>query len=251
MTKLMIDNFTKEEKKMNKRMIYNLVGRLRAVTAVFLMVLLSSFFAGAVSGVNAQTVKKQTASSEGGGQKEGIKVHGHWIIEVRNPNGTLVERREFENSLIDGNMLVTFLSRNGTPGLWRVELAGTNGPCLLAGAQAPCSAVEATDPSTASNISKSLTLSFIGQKSKVLVLSGSVTAAADGEIDEVLTQLTRCGPGLAPGALNSVCLNTPAQNFTGTDLATPVNGQCSPNTACVVTVVAGQIIQVTVVISFS
>jgi hypothetical protein len=33
------------------------------------------------------------------GQHEGITVHGHWVIEVRNPDGTLVTRREFENML--------------------------------------------------------------------------------------------------------------------------------------------------------
>ena len=33
------------------------------------------------------------------GPSEGIKVHGHWEMEVRNPDGTLVTRREFENEL--------------------------------------------------------------------------------------------------------------------------------------------------------
>jgi hypothetical protein len=33
-------------------------------------------------------------------QQEGIKVHGHWTIEVRDPDGRLVERRQFENALV-------------------------------------------------------------------------------------------------------------------------------------------------------
>ena len=33
-------------------------------------------------------------------QQEGIKVHGHWTIEVRGPDGRLVERRQFENALV-------------------------------------------------------------------------------------------------------------------------------------------------------
>jgi hypothetical protein len=33
------------------------------------------------------------------GNHEGIKVHGHWTIEVRNPDGKLVSHTEFENSL--------------------------------------------------------------------------------------------------------------------------------------------------------
>jgi len=33
---------------------------------------------------------------------EGIKVHGHWVLELKNPDGKLVERREFNNSLVTG-----------------------------------------------------------------------------------------------------------------------------------------------------
>ena len=33
-----------------------------------------------------------------GGPAEGIKVHGHWTIEVRDPDGTLVTHREFEKA---------------------------------------------------------------------------------------------------------------------------------------------------------
>jgi len=33
---------------------------------------------------------------------EGIKVHGHWVLQVKNADGTLGERREFNNSLVPG-----------------------------------------------------------------------------------------------------------------------------------------------------
>jgi len=36
------------------------------------------------------------------GQHEGVTVHGHWIIEVKKPNGELVKHVEFENSLDPG-----------------------------------------------------------------------------------------------------------------------------------------------------
>ena len=43
---------------------------------------------------------ESTVAKHGGeGMHEGIKVHGHWVIEVRNPDGRLVQRRDFENSL--------------------------------------------------------------------------------------------------------------------------------------------------------
>src|SRR5713226_6208411 len=78
---------------------------LRVMTAAFLTLLLGAFYPGVVSNLKAQTPKKAetptkaSAASESGGQKEGIKVHGHWTIDVRNPDGTLVTHREFENSL--------------------------------------------------------------------------------------------------------------------------------------------------------
>jgi hypothetical protein len=36
------------------------------------------------------------------GQQEGITVHGHWTIDVKNPDGKLVKHVEFENSLDPG-----------------------------------------------------------------------------------------------------------------------------------------------------
>jgi hypothetical protein len=42
------------------------------------------------------------AAQEGkGGVQEGIRVHGNWVIEVRHPDGTLVERREFKSALTE------------------------------------------------------------------------------------------------------------------------------------------------------
>ncbi len=61
------------------------------------------------------------ASNSAGHQ--GIRVHGHWVLQVKNPDGTLGERREFENSLVtdlaytSGNeYLVGLLSGDLTPG---------------------------------------------------------------------------------------------------------------------------------------
>ncbi len=53
---------------------------------------------------------------------EGITVHGHWTIEVRDPDGTLAERREFENELLGGGVgaMVDILGRISTPGDWEI-----------------------------------------------------------------------------------------------------------------------------------
>jgi hypothetical protein len=53
---------------------------------------------------------------------EGIKVHGHWVIDVRNPDGALVRHKDFENSLVTqgqfvsgDQLLAALLSGNVTP----------------------------------------------------------------------------------------------------------------------------------------
>jgi hypothetical protein len=45
--------------------------------------------------------EESSKSSQPG--NEGIKIHGHWVLQVKNPDGTLGERREFNNSLITTN----------------------------------------------------------------------------------------------------------------------------------------------------
>jgi len=40
------------------------------------------------------------ASPSSRGPLEGITVHGHWTIVVRNADGSIVSRQEFENALI-------------------------------------------------------------------------------------------------------------------------------------------------------
>src|SRR5438093_6635754 len=76
----------------------------------------------------------QTAERPGGPQK-GIEVHGHWVVEVRNIDGTLAERREFENDLFGGSrILAQLLSGAISVGnKWAVALGtfpfGNPGPC--------------------------------------------------------------------------------------------------------------------------
>jgi hypothetical protein len=61
--------------------------------------------------------------------KQGIKVHGHWLLVVKNPDGSVSDHREFENDLVapspnanadgflSGNQLLgLLLSGSGVPG---------------------------------------------------------------------------------------------------------------------------------------
>jgi hypothetical protein len=70
------------------------------------------------------------------GQHEGITVHGHWTIEVKNPDGSLVQHVEFENALQAAgvDLLPALLGRTASPGAWAIMLSSDQttsvpGPC--------------------------------------------------------------------------------------------------------------------------
>src|SRR2546426_7465271 len=99
--------------------------RLRVTVAVLLISVITMLPLGFSQTVKAQTPSKAPARAEPkGGQVEGIKVHGHWTIDLRNPDGTLVTHREFENAFNNPNLLGGFLARQQTPGQWIVILQG-------------------------------------------------------------------------------------------------------------------------------
>lgn len=67
------------------------------------------------------------------GRGESIQVHGHWTIDVRNPDGALASHNEFENALepTGAAALAALLLRAGSLPTWQVELIGASGgPCV-------------------------------------------------------------------------------------------------------------------------
>ena len=176
---------------------------------------------------------------------EGIAVHGRWTIEVRDPDGGLVERREFDNALTIAGAAALAKTIGGlrVPAEWRVTLSrlstGGNSPC--GGAPAECIAVTSTMLLTGPNIFETLSVSVpnSGPNADKLVLSGSVTALVDGVIDTVGSNILFCGPVRPPG--------TACGSGDGLGFSTITQASVSP----AVSVVAGQQILVTVVITFS
>ena len=179
----------------------------------------------------------QTAKPAGG-MGEGIKVHGHWTIEVKNPDGTQVERHEFDNALdVPGqSLLPAFLGRRLTPGSWGIMV--WDGLCPAEYGAEQCRIVESSSNLTASATTfPNLVLGLPPHGHPGAVsLSGSFTAANAGHITRVATTLGSCAGTWAP----STCtVGVPAPIFSGTVLTTPIPVQ------------QGQIVQVTVLISFS
>jgi hypothetical protein len=169
-------------------------------------------------------------------RSESVGVHGHWTIEVRNRDGSLARRHEFKNALQnDGaRALVDVLAGTLAFGPMSVILSGSPSPCG-GGRGGAASCVITPIAATQS------------QPVGALVLTGSVTADNNGTINLVQTRThTECGPGPTgpPGSGQCATLNLPLV-FTAHSFDTP-GSPIAP-----IPVVTGQIIQVTVMLSFS
>ncbi len=58
---------------------------------------------------------------------EPVVVHGHWMLEVLNRDGSLAERREFENSLNEGaKALAQVLARQRSVGKWGIRISAAS-----------------------------------------------------------------------------------------------------------------------------
>jgi hypothetical protein len=201
----------------------------------------------------ADNAAKQNVSEETtlhGGPHEGIKVHGHWTLEVRNPDGTVVTHRDFENSLTNGatggaSLLATVLGRANTTGNWEIQLQ--NSPSATSQSGATVLFIdEPTFPGSAeTNVFKNLTVANAGG---TLTISGSATvpSAFGTVVGYVGTFNYYCPNTTSPSACpSSNSLVSTEDSFTGRAL----DGQNGDPAA--VPVSAGQTVAVTVVISFS
>src|SRR5262245_30060795 len=127
----------------------------------------------------------------GGGQAEGIKVHGHWTIEVKNQDGTLASRHEVENELYTGNILLAGqLGRLYSNPTWRIRMIDQVGrtewgPCGGAGHEQPCLIGEPSDQGAQSNNLSVLVPLSGGVAAGTVELSGSITATDTKPINVV------------------------------------------------------------------
>jgi hypothetical protein len=205
--------------------------------------------------VRSATEKNATAENspaekhpQPGTQQEGITVHGHWIIEIRQASGAIVTHREFENSIAGGSgdkLLAQLLSRQLSQGLWLITLVGSPQVCASPAVGVVCWIAE---PGLLSTTSQPLVPSYEFETLKVslsgntLVLSGIATAYQSGAIIQVGTNNFPCVPTFSVAAPCTVASNNTLEGevpFTAATLSAPIS------------VSAGQTIAVTVSISFS
>jgi hypothetical protein len=208
-----------------------------------------AFAALALGAFDGDTTKGQDAggvTSEADGVGEGIKVHGDWVIEVRNADGSVAERREFDNALHSQGQqtIANFLSRQYFVGAWGVFLSGSpanSSPCTFNAGVGECLVHENFPPAFQGfgGVEKFPALTVTTDPAPccngtTVVLQGNFDASRDGNIGSVLTSMCFSFP---PNTDPSTCNN--AGTFTATSLQTPVN------------VTTGQQVLVTVRISFS
>jgi hypothetical protein len=90
----------------------------------------------ALAGLVLPPAAAAQAAERPSGPREGVKVHGHWVIEVKNADGSVAQRKEFENELalpgdepyagVGNRILAALLSRQASVGLWEIQLHGVN-----------------------------------------------------------------------------------------------------------------------------
>jgi hypothetical protein len=188
--------------------------------------------------------QEQKAKPEARGKTEGIKVHGHWVLEIRNPDGSVASRKEFENSLATGTgngavLIAQLLAGGVTAGPWAVIIGvvtgGASYSLFAAQTAALCSYLSSSPP--VYPCSSSLTISGTGAGQLIFQGSTPATTAAGG-VAGVGTEVFTCANNTGPQS----CL-AQSGGFLGGPALTPAQGG--------MTIQVGQNITVTVTISFS
>lgn len=117
---------------------------------------------------------------------DSIKVHGAWTIELRNPDGSLAARHQFNNALLQpgGDFLARLLGGTQTLGEWAVTLASRVGEAICANG-VDCFLRQNPPPGEPRLI---VDVPATGPHAGRLVLRGTVNADTTGVIQSVVTQ---------------------------------------------------------------
>ena len=174
--------------------------------------------------VAPHSIDAQQRVAGAGGPRESIEIRGNWTIDVREKDGRLASRHEFRNHLaVSGpGALAALLSGDGSVGGWYLALAGTY-------------AVESNNTRLDSKPAVFKTL-LITNTGGTVVLKGTVTAQQDGPFSSVNSGVFLCPSTVSPAACK-VSPDAVDNAFSFKDINT-------------ITLVKGQIVQVSVTFTF-
>jgi hypothetical protein len=225
----------------------------------------------------AVTPSKVVAEEEEGPAKpqkpgfEGIKMHGHWVIDLKNPDGSLAKHTEFENSLqtTGATALLSLLAGQAVSTSLVISLIDSNGghTFLLISPTVSTFAGSASDfCSNFGGVScvKTLTTkvnpptldpntgAVTGPPSMVLSGTGSYlyNPSYGFTISQVATLVSTCQPASGTGfsAVSPATCSVTPYSFDGSTTAATLT---STNLPTPVTLAPGQFVTVTVTLTFS
>jgi hypothetical protein len=246
------------------------------------------------------TAEEQETTTPNKAGAQGIKIHGHWVIDLKNPDGTVVEHRDFYNSLVTssgwsgyfGSSLITGLL-SGTMSMGGFGVALITGPATTSGYDAStfCQGVGVAPqgaphgifcygmttgtnspisyPSnqnggqTQNTTQPVLTASFVATpgvnvpaNTGIVLVGNFVVPANMGAVSAVQTYVAFCGPTTNPSATSFNTANIPSSscNVSGLTSFPQASASTSPFTSTTIsplTVTAGQVLAVSVTLTFS
>ncbi|MFT7581467.1 MAG: hypothetical protein ACI9MR_003143 [Myxococcota bacterium] len=171
----------------------------------------------AASTVVAQADKATRPSN--GGIRSDIGVHGQWAIVVREPDGSVVSKTDFNNAFVDSaNFLARLLGKQirlEDFTTWRITLDdASNPPCgNSSGSAFFCLVAEPAFSAIGAHVFKNLEVVVPADVDRQLVLSGSAVSTG-GVISEVTTGLSAVTFDNSGGAGSTI--------FTQHTLAVPI-----------------------------
>lgn len=237
------------------------------LTATIIMALVGTGIAQTSAPIGVKAPKPAAEASShapaNGLTKQAIQVSGYWKIDVRDADGTLATHREFENSLTSNAILPSLLLGTASVGTAEVFIIGNPGPCQInSGSTCILYPVNGFVCPPAFCMRSLISAAHFNKDGAVdgVTLSGFFTAMNDGNISAVETGFVVCGQtptqgsGGAPTAATSpkTCATAILQGadssiesrltrfvFNGTGSSAPIP------------ITAGQIVQISVLLSFS
>lgn len=199
-------------------------GRLFMFVAAALLCVGAGVGVGRLSGSILVAKAVPATHTAQNGQKvavQGVKIHGWWTIKVLDGSRVVAER-QFENALVGNGAsdLALILTGQLVAGHWNVFVYGPSSAFLFDLVQ----------------LRPDLTVTGSGGH---VILSGNHTASSAMTIAQVQTALFSCGSTQTGSACAAGTVGSVGHLFTDATLATPVSAA------------SGQIVQITVDISFS
>lgn len=176
-----------------------------AMAAVAVVAALALGLAFGLGGGQEQSAPlAQGGLPSGGGVDEGIQVHGHWTLEVRDPDGSLVSHHEFDNALTGGRQTLAYiLTGDETVGDWTIRLSCPGDQPFRDGNGSPADGyIREPCPGATPLPNEFYNLNVSLNGSEVIVLRGSAQAQAAGNITQVWTSTYNCFNDEPPSQCN-------------------------------------------------